>query len=88
MKNKGLPLRKCVACNSMLPKDKLFRVIKIDGQVQLDLTYKAQTRGAYICKNKECILLAEKKKSFNRAFKGNIGTEVINQLLLELENDR
>ena len=86
MNTKELPLRKCVACNQMLPKDQLFRVVKLDGHVQLDLSYKAQGRGAYICKNADCVALAEKKKSFNRAFKGSVSDEVINSIKMELEN--
>ena len=86
MINKTIPLRKCVACNQMLPKDQLFRVVRIDGQAQVDLSYKAQGRGAYVCKNVDCIALAEKKRSFNRALKGTISEEVINKLKMELEN--
>ena len=86
MNSKLLPLRKCVACNKMLPKDQLFRVVRVDGKVMLDLSYKAQGRGAYVCKNEACISLAEKKKSFNRAFKGIVSEEVINSIKTELEN--
>ncbi len=86
MNGKSLPLRKCIACNQMLPKDQLFRVVRIDGTAQLDLSYKAQGRGAYVCKNMECVALAEKKKSFNRALKGLVSEEVINSIKMELEN--
>ena len=86
MNGKSLPLRKCIACTQMFPKDQLFRVVRIDGTVQLDLSYKAQGRGAYVCKNMQCVALAEKKKSFNRALKGLVSEEVINSIKMELEN--
>ena len=86
MISKELPLRKCVACNKMLPKDQLYRVVKINGQAQLDLSYKAQGRGAKKKKNANCVALAEKKKSFNRALKGIVSEEVINNIKMELEN--
>ena len=86
MINKELPLRKCVACNSMRPKNELFRVVKIDGELSLDLTYKAQGRGAYVCRDASCIALAEKKKGFNRSLKCPVSNEVINSLYTELEN--
>jgi hypothetical protein len=70
----------------MFPKEQLFRVVRIDGQVQLDLSYKAQGRGAYVCKNAECVALAEKKKAFNRSLKGLVSEEVINNIKTELEN--
>ena len=70
----------------MIPKDQLFRVVRIDGQAKLDLSYKAQGRGAYVCKNSECVALAAKKKAFNRALKGMVSEEVINSIKMELEN--
>ncbi len=86
MEIKQLPLRKCVACNNMFPKNELFRLVKLSDSVKLDLSYKAQGRGAYVCKNEKCIALAEKKKSFNRALKCPVDGEVINSLYMELEN--
>ena len=86
MEIKELPLRKCVACNKMFPKDQLFRVVRLDGDVRVDLSYKAQGRGAYVCRNEACLALAEKKKGFNRALKTAVSPEVISNLYMELEN--
>ncbi|MCR4830058.1 MAG: YlxR family protein [Pseudobutyrivibrio sp.] len=85
---KKIPLRKCVACGNMLEKDKLFRLVKdIDG-VMLDKSYKFQGRGAYVCKNKECLDLALKKKGLNRSLKQAVSDKVFDSLYMELENDR
>ena len=86
MKSIDLPLRKCVACNVMKKKNELFRVVKVKEEIFLDLTMKGQGRGAYVCKNADCIALAEKKKSFNRALKCMVKSEVIDSLYMELEN--
>ena len=86
MDNKELPLRKCAACNKMFPKDQLFRVVRLDGVAEIDLSYKAQGRGAYICKNKECLAIAEKRKSLSRSLKMAVSPEVISNLYMELEN--
>jgi len=88
MESKHLPLRKCVACGKMLEKGQLFRLVKTDEEVVLDKTYKMQARGAYICKNKECLDIALKRKSFNRSFKQAVSSEVFDNLYMELENDR
>ena len=88
MSTKELPLRKCVACGQMLSKDKLFKVAKVNDEIILDKTGKAQGRGAYVCKSKECIDLALKRKSFNRALKQTVSNEVFDYLYMELENDR
>ena len=86
MSEKSLPLRKCVACNGMKPKDQLFRLVRPKGQAcYWDRTYKADGRGAYVCKNRDCIALAIKKKSFNRALRGPVSEEVFDGLLLELK---
>ena len=50
MSPKKIPLRKCIACNEMKPKRDLIRIVKSnDGIVSVDLTGKANGRGAYIC---------------------------------------
>ncbi len=88
MKSNNYPLRKCVACSQMVPKYGLFRVVKVQNDVYLDLSFKAQGRGAYVCRNKDCIAMAEKKKSFNRSLKCPVSNEVIESLYMELENGR
>ena len=88
MSTKELPLRKCVACGQMLSKDKLFKVVKSENGIFFDKAGKASGRGAYVCKSKECVDLALKKKSFNRALKQAVSNEVFDYLYMELENDR
>ena len=88
MDTKQLPLRKCVACNGMFEKHKLFRLVRLSDGIHLDLTNKMQGRGAYVCKNKSCIDLALKKKGFNRSLRQAVPTEVFDNLYMELENDR
>ena len=88
MVTKQLPLRKCVACNQMLEKDKMFRIARTPEGIIIDKSYKAQGRGAYVCKDIKCIDMAIRKKSFNRSLRQAIPTEVLNNLYMELENDR
>ncbi len=86
MSDNILPLRKCVACARMLPKDQLFRVVKGADGIYLDYTGRGQGRGAYICRDRACIDLAVKKKSFNRSLRCPVPVEVIDSLYTELEN--
>lgn len=65
---KYIPKRMCVACREMKEKEELFRVV-FSGGALIDKEGKMQGRGAYVCKNADCITLSEKKKSFERAFK-------------------
>ena len=75
------PLRKCLATNERLAKKGLIRVVKNnEGKVLVDLTGKANGRGAYIKKSLEAIEIAKKKKCFNRALECDIEDSVYEEL--------
>ena len=67
MKEKHIPLRKCVVCGEMKPKAELVRIYKnADGSLEIDETYKLGGRGAYICRAAECIDKSERTKRIER----------------------
>ena len=75
--NKKIPLRKCVATGEQLPKKEMLRIVKNkEGEVFVDLTSKANGRGAYIKKSIEALELAKKKNCLGRALETNISEEV------------
>ncbi|MCC8073689.1 MAG: YlxR family protein [Clostridiales bacterium] len=87
MKTKKIPMRKCIGCGEMFDKRTLVRVVKSpDGTVSLDLTGKKSGRGAYVCKNSDCLSMARKKKAFERAFSMPIDDDVYNNLKEEMKN--
>ena len=78
---KKVPLRKCVATNERLPKGELVRIVKNnEGKVFVDLTGKANGRGAYLKKSNEAIDVAIKKNSLCRALECTIDQEVYDEL--------
>ena len=80
-KIKKIPMRQCLGCNEHRPKKELIRVVRSpEGEISLDFNGKKSGRGAYICKNKDCVDLVIKKRLLNRAFKSNLDLEVYNQL--------
>ena len=86
-KEKKVPQRKCIVCQDRENKRELMRIVKTkDGEICIDLTGKANGRGAYICKCSECLKKAIKIKALNRAFKIEVPDEVYEKLLLELES--
>ncbi|SHI71373.1 hypothetical protein SAMN02745751_00875 [Dethiosulfatibacter aminovorans DSM 17477] len=88
MKNKKVPMRKCLGCNEVFPKKELIRVVKNkDGDIAIDLKGKMNGRGAYICKNKECYEKAYKTKRLNKAFQCEISEELYEEMLKVLEDD-
>ena len=69
---KHIPLRMCMACREMKPKQELIRVVYKDGDVITDETAKLQQRGAYVCRNAECAKLLRKKRGLERAFRNKV----------------
>lgn len=68
MQNKKVPLRKCTGCGEMKPKKELVRVVKTpEGEISLDPTGKMNGRGAYLCKDPQCLRKAQKSKRIEKA---------------------
>ncbi|MDV4151256.1 YlxR family protein [Clostridium sp. AL.422] len=85
MKVKKIPLRMCTGCMEMKPKKELIRVVKSpEGEVSVDLTGKKSGRGAYICKNIECLEKAFKTKRLSRNLDISIDDEIYNRLRKEI----
>ena len=78
---KKIPLRKCVATFEQLEKKELLRVVKNkEGQVFVDMTGRANGRGAYLKKSKEALEIARKKKSLARALECDIPETVYQEI--------
>lgn len=75
---KHIPMRMCIACRQMYPQCELIRIVRDNekGEVKLDMNKKLFGRGAYICKNAECIQKAEKKRGIERHFKCAVPKEL------------
>ncbi len=77
----------CTGCGEMFDKRTLVRVVKSpEGEISLDLTGKKAGRGAYVCKNAECLKKARKKKAFERAFSVTIDDTIYDEMIKEIEN--
>lgn len=65
--------RMCVVCRQMQDKRQLLRIVKTkEGELSIDNTGKKNGRGAYICKNEDCLKKLVKQKTLNKTFKMNI----------------
>lgn len=85
MQQKKQPMRMCTGCGEMKPKRELIRVVRSnEGEVSLDTTGKKPGRGAYLCKNSECLRRAEKTRRLERAFGCAVPKEVYDTLEKEL----
>jgi predicted RNA-binding protein YlxR (DUF448 family) len=87
MRRKKVPLRMCTGCGEMKPKKDLVRIVRSnEGEVSVDLTGKKSGRGAYVCKDPECIRKAQKAKRLERAFECEVPKEIYSRLAEELAN--
>ena len=81
MKNKKIPLRKCVVSNERLPKQELIRIVKNNNnEVFIDLTGKSNGRGAYIKKDEEVVTKARKSKVLEHHLEIEIPDSIYNEL--------
>ena len=81
------PVRTCVCCRGKFLKKDLLRVVRLaDGSFIVDESGKSDGRGAYVCKNADCLKKARKKRAFERAFSMQIDDEVYNKMEEEIKN--
>ena len=82
---KKIPMRKCVGCGEMKEKKDLIRVIKTpDSEIMIDLSGKANGRGAYMCRSAECLKKALKNKGLERSLKSKLTQDVYERMEKEL----
>ena len=83
---KKIPMRKCIGCGEMKEKTLLCRVIRTpENEYKIDETGRLSGRGAYVCKNKECLSKAIKSHGLERSFQGSVPKEAYDALQKELE---
>lgn len=86
--SKKVPLRQCVGCGQMKSKKEMMRVIKTaEGDIVLDVTGRKNGRGAYLCKQEECLKMAMKNKGLERSFKMSIDQLVYESLQKEYDEN-
>ena len=85
---KKIPLRRCVVTKEQLPKKELLRIVKDkEGTVSVDITGKANGRGAYIKKDLEALELAKDKKILEKVLETSIDDNLYNQIEEIIKNN-
>ena len=81
MKVKKIPMRSCVITKEKLPKQELIRIVRTPNQeVIVDLTGKANGRGAYLKKDLTVFQKAEKSKVLDRILEIEVKSEIYEEL--------
>ena len=82
---KQVPVRQCIGCREMKPKNELVRIIRTpENEICLDKTGKKNGRGAYLCGNKACYNKAVKSRGIERSLKVEIPKEIYDAIGEEL----
>ena len=80
-KTKNIPMRMCIACREMKPKQSMMRVVKnADGEIYADPTGKAPGRGAYVCDSEECRQKLNMKRLLHKTFSTDVSMDVYREI--------
>ena len=81
MKQRKVPLRSCVVTREKLEKKDLIRIVKNnEGKVFVDLTGKANGRGAYIKRDLDVLNKAKNSKILDKHLEIEVPQEVYDEL--------
>ena len=81
MKLKKIPMRSCVVTREKLPKQELIRVVRTPEQdVIVDVTGKANGRGAYLKRDLEVFEKAKKSKVLDKILEIEVKDEIYEKL--------
>lgn len=64
------PIRTCIGCRNAAPQSAMLRLRRRPDGVVVWAGGRAQGRSAYLCPDRACVVLAERRRAFSRAFRG------------------
>ena len=80
-------LRRCVGCFEMKEKSSLLRAVRLNNVICFDPEHKANGRGAYICKDKNCLEKAKKGRRLENSLKATTDENLYNVLELAISEE-
>ena len=84
---KKIPTRRCTGCGEHFPKNALLRVVRSpEGEISLDATGRRPGRGAYLCRNVECLRRARKTRRIETSLEVTIDAAVYEAMEKELSD--
>lgn len=87
MKSKKIPMRTCVITKEKYPKKELIRVVRDNtGKVSVDITGKANGRGAYLKRDLEVVNMARKTKALEKHLEVLVPEEIYEELEKSINN--
>ena len=87
MKERTVPMRRCIGCMESKEKSQLIRIAAYEGEITVDVTGRAKGRGAYLCKdNGACLEKAYKRRALERSLSISVTEEQKNAIFDQLKN--
>ena len=85
-KEKGAFLRQCIGCGKRALKNEFIRIARTtDGEIIIDGTPSVGGRGAYICRNEECLKKALKNGRLSKNLRVEVPETVYQKLKITLD---
>ncbi len=73
MKPRKVSTRSCVGCRTSSDKRRFVRIVRTpEGHVEIDVSSKANGRGAYLCANPDCFEMVAKRRRLDSALRVNL----------------
>ena len=86
MKQKKIPMRRCIGCYESKPKKELLRIVRnSEGIIQMDFSGKMNGRGAYLCDDAGCFEKMVKGNKLSREFETEIKMATYAALRVQFE---
>ena len=86
MKERKVPMRRCVGCMQSRDKRELIRIAGYEGQLTVDPTGRAKGRGVYLCRdNRACWEQASKRRALERSFDMTVTEDMKKEIFARLE---
>lgn len=87
MKERTVPMRRCIGCMESKEKNQLVRIAAYEGVITVDTTGRAKGRGAYLCKDSsECLEKAYKRRALERSLSVSVTEEQKNAIFDQLKS--
>ena len=65
----------------------MIRFVRLDGKAVLDPDQKAQGRGAYVCRKKECVRLLSEKHFLRKALHTPLDEEALKEAMASVTDE-
>ena len=85
-REKHIPLRLCVSCRERKEKKELIKIVRTSDGFAVSGSEEAG-RGAYVCRNVDCVAKAAKKRLFDKSFRQKLPDEIYEELVGIANND-